>query len=329
MSLAVTLSRPMPAPAQGNAKLPPDLQALINEALKANAEIKQMRGQFTASQETIRPAGALDDPEVAFTMKDIPVDTWAFNREPMTQKMLELSQKFPFPGKRRLRSEVAGEQAHSDEQVYKDKVNEIRAKVVIAYWGLSLAQANFDLTQKNKQVWEQVVQVTETRYGVGQGMQADVLQAQVELGNYLDRLFQWTQKQESSRADLNALRSKPPQTPVSRPQTLKPRPFTLKLDDLLAQAETRPQLQALKFIIAKQEKAVDLARKEYFPDARVSVGYGFRETLAPPVNQKQADMFTGVESCSTCPSGSAPRSSPRSGRSRRSKVRPKTPINPL
>jgi outer membrane protein TolC len=273
--------------------LPPDLQALIVEALQANAEIKQMRGQFTASQETIRPAGALDDPEVAFTMKDIPMDNWGFNREPMTQKMLELSQKFPFPGKRRLRSEVAGEQAHSDEYVYKDKVNEIRAKVVIAYWGLSLAQTNFDLTQKNKQVWEQVVQVAETRYGVGQGTQTDALQAQVELGNYLDRLFQWTQKQESSRADLNALRSKPPQTPVSRAQTLKPRPFSLKLDELLAQAETRPQLQALKFIIAKQEKAVVLARKEYFPDARISVGYGFRETLAPPINQKQADMFTG------------------------------------
>ena len=57
--------------------LPPDLQTLVVEALQANAEIKQMRGQFTASQETIRPAGALDDPEVAFTMKDIPVDTWA------------------------------------------------------------------------------------------------------------------------------------------------------------------------------------------------------------------------------------------------------------
>ena len=226
-------------------------------------------------------------------MKDIPTDTWALNREPMTQKMLELSQKFPFPGKRRLRSEVAEEQAHSDEYTYQDKVNEVRAKVVMAYWGLSLAYTDFDLTQKNKQFWEQVVQVAETRYAVGQGMQADVLQAQVELGNYLDRLFQWTQKQESFRADLNALRSKPPQTPISRPQPLKPRPFNLKLDELLAQAEARPQLQALKALIAKQEKAVDLAKKEYFPDARVSVGYGFRETLGPPINLKQADMFTG------------------------------------
>ena len=48
-------------------------------------------------------------------MKDIPTDTWALNQEPMTQKMLELSQKFPFPGKRRLRSEVAAEQANSDD----------------------------------------------------------------------------------------------------------------------------------------------------------------------------------------------------------------------
>ena len=199
-------------------------------------------------------------------MKNIPTDTWALNQDPMTQKMLELSQKFPFPGKRRLRSEVAAEQAHSDDYTYQDKVNEIRAKVVMAYWGLSLAYADFDLTQKNKQFWEQVVQVAETRYGVGQGMQADVLQAQVELGNYLDRLFQWTQKQESFQADLNALRSKPPQTPVARPQPLKPRPFALKLDDLLAQAEARPQLQALKALVAKQEKAVDLAKKEYFPD---------------------------------------------------------------
>ena len=67
-------------------------------------------------------------------------------------------------------------------------------------------------------------------------------------------------------ADLNALRSKPPQTAIARPQPLKPRPFTLKLDDLLTQAEVRPQLQAFKALVAKQEKAVDLAKKDYFPD---------------------------------------------------------------
>ena len=279
-----------PLAAQG---LPPDLQALIEEAVKANAEVKQMRALHSAAKEAVRPAGALDDPEVGFTMKDIPTDTWAFNREPMTQKMLELSQKFPFPGKRRLRSEVAASQAQAEGFVYQDKVNEIRSKVIMGYWSLALAYAGFNITQRNKEFWDQVVKVTETRYAVGQGMQADVLQAQVELGTYLDRLFQWTQKQESIRGDLNALRSQPPQTPLPQPQALTPRPFTLKLEDLLAGAEARPQLQALKAVVDKQEKAVDLARKDYYPDATVKLGYGFRETLAPPVNQKQADMFTG------------------------------------
>ena len=153
--------------------------------------------------------------------------------------MLELFGNFPFPGKRRLRSEVAAEQANSDEYIYKDKANEVRTKVVIAYWGLALAQANYDLTQKNKQVWEQVVQVADTRYGVGQGIQADVLQAQVELGTT------WTASSNGPRSKtrsggINALRAKPPQAPISRPQPLKPRPFSLKLDDLLAQSEARP-----------------------------------------------------------------------------------------
>lgn len=134
--------------------------------------------------------------------------------------------------------------------------------------------------------------MTETRYRVGQGMQADVIQAQVELGNYLDRLLQWRQRQESFRADINALRSQPPNAPVVQPQPLRPRPFPIKLEHLLAMAEARPQLQALKALVAKQEKMVDLARKDYYPDAKISLAYGLRDTLAPPVNQKQADMFT-------------------------------------
>ena len=293
LCLTGTFSLSTPLWAQSSGNLPPDLQNLINEALKANAEVKQMASLAGAAKETIKPAGALEDPTVSFGMTNIPTDTFALNQDPMTQKMLELSQKFPFPGKRRLRSEVAAEQAKSETLAYKDKANEIRAKVVMSYWNLALAYAGFDIVQKNKQIWEQVVQVTETRYKVGQGMQADVLQAQVELGNYLDRLLQYKQRQESSQADLNALRSQPPQTPVGRPQPLRPRTFTLKLDDLFAQAEARPQLQALKALVAKQQKAVDLAKKEYFPDATVSLGYAFRETLGPPVNLKQADMFSG------------------------------------
>lgn len=281
------------SPAGAQSGLPADLQGLINEALKANAEVKQMAALKDAAKEMVRPAGALDDPEFAFILKDIPTDSWAFNKDPMTQKMVELSQKFPFPGKRRLRAEVAAEQAKTEEFVYHDKVNEVRTKVIAAYWGFSLVYASQDLTAKNKKLWEQVVQVAETRYGVGQGSQAEVLQAQVELGNYLDKLLQWQQKQESLASELNALRSKPAHTPIARPQPLKPRPFTLTAEQILEMALERPQLQGLKAQIVKQEKAVDLARKEFYPDLTVGVAYGFKERLAPPLGDvNNPDMFS-------------------------------------
>jgi cobalt-zinc-cadmium efflux system outer membrane protein len=272
--------------------LPPDLQTLVDEALKANPEIRQKSQLKAAAAEAVRPAGALDNPQAGFALLNIPTDTWSFAQEPMTQKAFSLSQKIPFPGKRRLRSEVAAEQARANDLVYQDKRNEIRALVIQRYWNLALAYSGYDITQQNKQFWEQVVKVAETRYSVGQGRQADVLQAQVELGNYLNRLLQWRQRQESLVADLNALRSRPPQTTIARPHPLAARPLTLKLDDLLALAKSRPQLQALKALITRQEKAVELAHKAYYPDVNIGVAYGLREKLDPPVNRNQADFFS-------------------------------------
>jgi cobalt-zinc-cadmium efflux system outer membrane protein len=272
--------------------LPPDLQTLVNEALKANPEIRQKAQLKAAAAEAIRPAGALDNPQAGFALLNLPTDTWSFAQEPMTQKAFSLSQKIPFPGKRRLRSEVAAEQARSEDLVYQDKRNEIRALVIQRYWNLALAYSGYDVTQRNREFWEQVVKVTETRYSVGQGRQADVLQAQVELGGYLNRLLQWRQRRESLVADLNALRSQPPQTAIARPHPLAARPLTLKLDDLLARAKSRPQLKALKALIARQEKAVELAHKAYYPDVNIGVAYGLREKLDPPVNRNQADFFS-------------------------------------
>jgi cobalt-zinc-cadmium efflux system outer membrane protein len=68
--------------------------------------------------------------------------------------------------------------------------------------------------------------------------------------------------------------------------------LTLKLDDLLARAKSRPQLEALKALISRQEKAVALAHKAYYPDVNIGVAYGLREKLDPPVNRNQADFFS-------------------------------------
>ena len=274
--------------------LPPDLKTYINEALQSNPEIKRLADLKKASQEAVRPAGALDDPMLTFGFFNLPTNTFAFNQWDMTMKGIGVQQKFPFPGKRRLRSEIADEQAKADDFALLDKLNETRAKVMQAYWGLALAYSSQEITEKNKNFWEQVVKVSETRYATGQGMQADVLQAQVELGNYLDRLLQYRQEQDSLKAELNALRNRPPATPINRPAALHPRQFILKLDDVIAMLESRPQVKALKTQIDKQQKAVALARKEFYPDFNVGIDYGFRENA--PTGEFRPDFFTSYVS---------------------------------
>lgn len=281
---ALAADRPQPpAPA------PSDLMTYIAEALQANPEIKRLAAQKKASQEAIGPAGALDDPMLTFGFFNLPVNTFSFRQEDMTQKTLGVAQKIPFPGKRRLRAAAAAEQAKADAFALLDKLNEVRARVIQAYWGLSLAAAAAAITEKNKKFWEQVVQVAETRYATGQGLQADVLQAQVELGNYLDRLLQWQQQQESRKAELNALRDKPVAAPVPPPAPLRPRVATPAAAEMLDLLDSRPQIQALKAQIQKQEKAVALARKDYWPDVNVGVDYGFRENSTMG---KRPDFFT-------------------------------------
>jgi cobalt-zinc-cadmium efflux system outer membrane protein len=291
----VLLAFSLPLAAQEQAGLPADLKDLIAESVAANPAIKEKAQITTAAKEAVRPAGALDNPELSLGLLNLPTDTFALNQVDMTNApQIAVRQKIPFPGKRRLRSEVAEEQSKADDFSHQDKINEIRSRVIQGYWNLALAYASYDITQRDKELWQQVVEVAETRYAVGQGMQADVLQSQVELGNYLDRLLQWQQREESISADLNALRSKPPNTAIPRPQPLKHRPLNLKLDNLLALAAEQPQLQALKSQVAKQEKAVQLAHKDFFPDFGVGVAYGFRENTKTGVGRP--DFFSGTVS---------------------------------
>ena len=74
------------------------------------------------------------------------------------------------------------------------------------------------------------------------------------------------------------------------PEPLRLQEVTLSLDALRETAlKTRPQLLALQAIIARNEKALELARKEYYPDFDVRFSYGQRDNLS---GVRQEDMVS-------------------------------------
>jgi len=276
--------------AAADAASDPQIRALVAEALQNNPEIRAARNETDAARQRVSPAGALDDPMLEAGLINVPTDSWRLNREDMTMKMLGLAQRFPFPGKRALRREVAEKDAETTQHGYRETMNRVVREVKLAYLDLALALESVRLLQDTTLVFEQFQRIVESRYAVGQGAQSDVLKAQTQLAKMREELLRMERERPVMEAELAKLLGRSASVPIAArlPGTQKPR---LDLEALRESAlQQRPQLLALRSMVEKNNASMELARKEYNPDFDVRLQYGQRESM--PDGTKRADMLT-------------------------------------
>jgi outer membrane protein TolC len=267
------------------------LTALISEALENNPEIKAALREREAAGHRIAPAEALDDPVLEAGVINAPLASSPFNREDMTMKMIGLSQRLPFPGKRGLRKDVATKDAESIGYGYRETVNRVVRDIRIAYFDLGLTLERTRIVEKNKLILEDLRHIAERHYGVGLGSQADALKAQTQVSRIIDELLRLARERPVIEAELiRALgRNTNMPLPVTEPPQLQEE--TLSLEQLRERAlEQRPQLLALRSIVSREEKALDLARKNYYPDFDVRLAYGQRDNMLD--GARRPDMVT-------------------------------------
>lgn len=276
----LTQSIPQKTFAASNSRNTALLPALIAEALENNPEIQAAHQEREAAQHRIAPAEALDDPMLEAGVINAPLASSPFNREDMTMKMIGLSQRLPFPGKRGLRKEVASKDAEAIEQGYHETVNRIVHNLKTAYFDLGLTLEMIKLVEKNKQTLEHFLRIAEERYQVGQGSQADVLKAQTQVSRMLDRLLGLAREQPVFEAELIRALGRNAKGEIPLPMSLHIQEAPLMLETLQQDAlAQRPQLLALQSLIARSEKSVDLARRAYYPDFDVRLSYGQRDNM--------------------------------------------------
>ena len=269
------------------------LQELIAEAARNNPEIRAAGNERLAAQHRVSPAGALDDPMLEAGVLNAPVASLRLNREDMTMKMLGLSQKFPFPGKRDLRQDVAAKDAESLAHAYQETVNRVIRDVKTAYFELAFVAESSRLVEKNRQVLEQFLKISESRYSVGQGNQADVLKAQTQLSKMADELIKLARERQAIEAELTRALGRGPDAVAPVPAALRLRETPLQLEALRETAlRERPQLLGLKSLIDRSAKTLDLARKDYYPDFDVKFSYGQRENMLDGARRDDLVSFT-------------------------------------
>jgi len=267
------------------------LREAVAEAIENNPDIHAAKQEQEAARQRVAPAGALDDPMLEAGVVNLPAESLRFNREDMTMKMIGLSQRFPYPGKRALRQDVAAKVAEATFYDYQETMNRVKRDVKIAYFDLALVIESTRLTEKNKRVLEQFLSTADARYKVGQASQADVLKAQTQVAKMNDELIKLSRERRMIEAELNRALGRAPDLAAPLPLLPTLKEVALRPEELRSiAAATRPQLLALQSTLASGEKALQLARNEYYPDFDVRLSYGQRERS--PMGDRREGMVS-------------------------------------
>lgn len=291
--LALILATAAPAIPDAAAQTTTPLQDVVREALSGNPEIRAAGRERDAARQRIAPAGALDDPMLEAGALNVPANSWRLDREDMTMKMIGLAQRFPYPGKRGLRQDVAARGAESVEHGYHETINRVARDARLGYLDLGLVIETTKLTESNKLLLEQFLKLAESRYAVGQGGQADVLKAQTQLSRMMDELIKLARERPTIEAELNRVLGRRMGAPAPLPEAPQLRAVSLPLDALRDTAlSQRPQLLALQSVAARNERVLELARKDSYPDFDVRLSYGQRDSMPDGTRRSDLVSFT-------------------------------------
>lgn len=267
------------------------LAQLVAEALQNNPEIQAAHKEREAALQRVAPAGSLDDPMLEAGVINLPTDSFRFDQEDMTMKMIGLSQRFPYPGKRGLREEVAARELEAADFNVQEIANRTVRDLKVAYFDLGLVHVSTQLVERNRAILDQFLRIAETRYAVGQGSQADVLKAQTQLSKMMEEIIKLGRERRMLEAEIGrTLGSGLGAEPVV-PEAAELRQTPLELNALHESAlRARPQLLASQSAIARSDKMQELARKDYYPDIDVRFSYGQRDRM--PDGTKRSDMVS-------------------------------------
>lgn len=237
------------------------LATLIEEMAARSPEIKAARERWEAAQAVVPQVQTLPDPRLQFGYQRMPMI------EPLQGAMYGFGQEIPFPGKLRLRGEIAQREAERLEQEYLATRLRHIAALKETYFTLHFVHKSTEIVEKNKTLLVQFEKTAKARYSVGQAAQQDVFRAQVEISRVLDRLAVLEQQKESLHAAINRLLNRPPADPLGTPEEIQIPILTLSLPELARRAEAfSPALLASSKGIERNEQAVSLARRQYYPD---------------------------------------------------------------
>ncbi|WP_347362118.1 TolC family protein [Vibrio vulnificus] len=261
------------------------LTLLIEQALANDASRKQIFAQSQAMRESGVAASTLMDPKLKVGFGGLPVDSFKFDEDPMTNISVGLMQQFERGSTLELQSKKASQQADGMALQVAAREREVANGITQLWLELGYQQQAERVLLENQRLMRELESFISTNYSIGKSEAQDLLNAQLQVSQLEEKLqanqqmqrrilsqmsewlgSEWLYQQRDLKAS-NQLNWDALERLLSASSTTQH----------FAQLAQHPMVQMANTNIAVSQTQVELAQQSYTPQFGVEVMYAYRQ----------------------------------------------------
>ena len=260
------------------------IESIANELTLAEAEqlalgsdfiVKQYNARSDSLNERAVADGQLPDPKLKLGIMNMPVDSFNRGQEPMTQLQFGVQQRFPRGQTLHFKQLKTRDIANVDRAKAFEQEREVLRSLRNSYFDLYLNVKTESILQLNRNLFTQLLDVTQRQYAVGRDNQHDVLRAQLELVLIDDRLTEINGAKNIAMAELarwvgNLASQK------TLPEAFPVLPPLITLDEMISDLTNHPLIQIEDALVNVSDKNIKIAEQQYKPGWMLDLTYGER-----------------------------------------------------
>jgi outer membrane protein TolC len=268
-----------------------DLDGAIRIALDNDPASAASRASARAYSENAVAEGQLPDPRLRTGIYNLPLDNFDIDREPSTQLRLGIEQAFPRGDtlhyrQRRAESLASVEEANATTTTLQT-IRDVRRHYLELYYQVRAAA----IVAETRELFAQLVDITQAHYGSGRVSQQDVLSASLELARLDDRATRIETAADENRAALAKWLDAAADLPLADgfPE-LPALPAKAQIESALPE---HPVLLAETARVNAMQQGIRIAREQYKPGW--SAGVEYRKRFGDdPDGSDRSDMMAAM-----------------------------------
>ncbi len=269
-----------------------ELANLISIALSNDGNRQQFFAQSEAMRETGVASATLMDPKLKVGIGGLPVDSFKFDEDPMTNISVGLMQQFERGSTLELQQKKANQQADGLSLQVHARELDVANNMTQLWLELGYQQKAEQIMLENRRLMKEMENFIQTNYSIGKSEAQDLLNAQLQVSKLDEKLQANAQMQRRLTARLSEWlgsdwlinNSNQGSNKLTASNQLKWNLLNQKLPSGVdttkhyQQLSQHPMVKMADVSISTNETQVELAEQAYTPQFGIEVAYAYRQS---------------------------------------------------